>query len=118
MVCKGEAIYEESFQSSFSTNCFVTRFIQELDQAQQRLVVQVAALVMTPSRWISPPASLMKINVDAVISNNTGMASMAAVARDAAGQFIVPRLLPWKGCLSQKHLRQRWSEKGWLWPVI
>ncbi|TVU33601.1 hypothetical protein EJB05_25426, partial [Eragrostis curvula] len=39
-------------------------------------------------RWIPPPAGMMKINVDAALSKNSGIASAAAVARDIAGNFL------------------------------
>lgn len=39
-------------------------------------------------RWIPPPVGSMKINVDAAISKNSGVGSMAAVARDSAELFL------------------------------
>ncbi|GJN07955.1 hypothetical protein PR202_ga25833 [Eleusine coracana subsp. coracana] len=41
-----------------------------------------------PSRWIPPPTELMKINVDAALSKNSGIASAATIARDAVGSFM------------------------------
>ncbi|KAK1666385.1 hypothetical protein QYE76_054544 [Lolium multiflorum] len=38
-------------------------------------------------RWIPPPAGVMKINVDAAVSKNTGLGAVAAVARNAEGVF-------------------------------
>ena len=38
--------------------------------------------------WIPPPASIMKINVDAVISKNSSKASASAVARDSSSMFV------------------------------
>jgi hypothetical protein len=39
-------------------------------------------------RWLPPPQDVTKINVDAAISKNTGLASAAAVARDEMGTFL------------------------------
>jgi ribonuclease HI len=39
-------------------------------------------------RWISPPAGVMKLNVDAAISKNTLKSASAVVARDDKGTFL------------------------------
>jgi hypothetical protein len=38
--------------------------------------------------WIAPPAGLVKINVDAVVTKNTGHDAMAAVPRSMEGVFL------------------------------
>ena len=40
------------------------------------------------SRWIPPPHGVAKINVDAAVSKNSKMTSVAAVARDETGLFL------------------------------
>ena len=45
------------------------------------------AAVSSP-RWIPPPRGVAKINVDAAVSKNSKMASVAAVARDETGLFL------------------------------
>lgn len=39
-------------------------------------------------RWIPPLGNVMKINVDATISKNTGRSAAAAIARVGTGSFI------------------------------
>ena len=41
-----------------------------------------------PPRWIPPPRGLVKINVDAAVSKNSSKVVAAAIARDAAGNFL------------------------------
>ena len=38
-------------------------------------------------RWIPPPRGIMKVNVDAAISKNSCIATMATIARDEGGSF-------------------------------
>ena len=81
-----KAIQENSYQSPLSTNCFINRYIADLEfikPEQEKLRgVQLAV-----PRWIPPPANMMKINVDAAISKNLGRSAAAAIARDGAGTF-------------------------------
>jgi len=81
-----KALHENSFQSPLSTHCFIERYIAELDLIKP---VQAAArgLKQQQPRWIRPPEGVMKINVDAAISKNTGRAVAAAIARDGEGIF-------------------------------
>lgn len=41
-----------------------------------------------PPKWIPPPMGCTKVNVDAAVSKNTGRAAIAAVAREANGDFL------------------------------
>jgi hypothetical protein len=84
---KRKAIYENSFRSALSTHCFVDRFISDLSLSGTRREVKERPVLSSP-RWLPPPQGLMKINVDAAISKNTGLSSAAAVARNEAGQFL------------------------------
>ena len=83
---KRKAIYERVFQSPLSTHSFVERFMADLALLGARPEVERAA--SSSSRWIPPPHGVAKINVDAVVSKNSKMASVAAVARDEAGLFL------------------------------
>jgi hypothetical protein len=70
------------------TYSFVERFINELDSVipknKEKLMVGSLAV-----RWIKPPRGLFeKINVDAAISKNLSMASVATVARDEDDIFL------------------------------
>ena len=84
---KRKAIYENSFQSPLSTRCFVDRFISDLSLSGTRQEVKERPVLSSP-RWIPPPQGLMKINVDAALSKNKVFSSVAAVARNGAGDFL------------------------------
>jgi ribonuclease HI len=43
---------------------------------------------MATPRWIVPPAGVSKINVDAALSKNNRLATVAAIARDEIGAFL------------------------------
>jgi hypothetical protein len=82
-----KAIHETMFQSPLSTHKFVDRFVLELNLLNTQPSEKGARGSGAP-RWIAPPAGLMKINVDAAMAKNSGVVSMAAVARDSAGLFM------------------------------
>jgi ribonuclease HI len=42
----------------------------------------------TRPQWIPPPSDMAKVNVDAALSENSGICSAAAVARDGEGRFL------------------------------
>ena len=84
---KRKAIYENSFQSPLSTRCFVDRLIYDLSLSGTRQEVKERPVLSSP-RWIPPPQGLMKINVDAALSKNKVFSSVAAVARNGAGDFL------------------------------
>ena len=66
------------------TRSFVEGFINKLDSItpKNKVKLVVGRLVV---RWIKLPRGFAKINVDAVISKNSTMASVAVVARDEDG---------------------------------
>lgn len=54
-------------------------------------MVQAASVRRTqgvPPRWIPPPLGLVKINIDVATSKNSSKAVVAAIARDAVGNFL------------------------------
>jgi hypothetical protein len=82
-----QALFENNFQSPFSTNSFVERFISELEMIKPSTKQQQVVGDPAP-RWIKPPRGFAKVNVDVVISKNSSNASAAAVARDEDGNFL------------------------------
>lgn len=71
---------------------FVESFVADLKQAgdskrssSSRTPTPAGAC---PPRWIPPPAGVVKVNVDAAVSKNTGCGSVAAVARSDQGEFL------------------------------
>jgi ribonuclease HI len=77
---------------------FINRYIADLGITNME---QIANKIKVPktTRWIPPPAGLMKINVDAAISKNTNRASAAAIVRDGGDQFLGASALVVKGCV-------------------
>jgi hypothetical protein len=53
--------------------------------------------VQRPQARIAPPSSVIKINVDAALSKNVSMASVAAIARDKDGRFMGASALVLRG---------------------
>ena len=49
---------------------------------------EVKQAAISSPRWIPPPHGVAKINVDAAVSKNSRMASVAAVTMDEAGLFL------------------------------
>jgi hypothetical protein len=93
-----KVIDEDSFQSPMTTHLFVDRYIADLGITNTE---QIANKVKVPktTRWIPPPAGLMKINVDAAISKNTNRASATAIVHDGGGQFLGASTLVMEGCI-------------------
>jgi ribonuclease HI len=83
-----KAIHEQEFRSPMSVHMFVERYVADLGKAyaHQPRRASPGDGGRAP-RWIPPPAGVMKINVDAAVSKNTGLGTVAAVARDAEGVF-------------------------------
>jgi hypothetical protein len=67
-------------------HCFIERYIADLDLVKPEQRVTRGVHQRGP-RWICPPASTMKINVDATISKNMARSTAAAIARNGAGSF-------------------------------
>ncbi|WVZ50563.1 hypothetical protein U9M48_001805 [Paspalum notatum var. saurae] len=81
-----QAIHENNFQSPLSTHLFVERFVADLDQIKPSSKEKGSK---QPSpQWISLPAGLAKINVDATISENSNWVAIAAVARNEDGVYL------------------------------
>jgi hypothetical protein len=64
------------------------------------------------SRWIPPPPGIAKINVDAAISKNGGIGSMAAVARDSTGTFLGASALVVEGISDPEMMEAIASREG------
>ncbi|KAK1665079.1 hypothetical protein QYE76_053238 [Lolium multiflorum] len=71
-----------------SVHLFVERYVADLGQAYAHQPRRTApGDGGRAPRWIPPPAGVMKINVDAAVSKNTGLGAVAAVARNVEGVF-------------------------------
>jgi hypothetical protein len=82
-----KAIHEQIYQSPLSIHSFVESFLADLNQGtegerRRRGVRAVEALA-----WIPPPQGMLKVNINAATSKNTGRGVVAAVARDDRGRF-------------------------------
>jgi ribonuclease HI len=94
-----KAIHEAIFQSPLSIKGFVDRYIEDLGivQQQQPKIQRQPTKGITISRWIAPPEGLMKINVDASVSKNLKIASVAAITCSTVGNFLGASALVIKG---------------------
>ena len=82
-----KAIHENIFQSPLSIHCFVDKFIAELEQTKPNLLQKEAVQMIAPV-WTPPLTGFTEINVDAVLSKNSNIMVVAAIAHDSAGVFL------------------------------
>ncbi|MFY0277382.1 hypothetical protein, partial [Escherichia coli] len=84
------------FQSPLSIFSFVNGFISDLDLTKPS-EKQGRAVAAPVPRWYAPPIGVAKVNVDASISKNSGVADVATVACDDAGGFLVASMMTFQG---------------------
>lgn len=82
-----KVIHENIFQSPLSTHCFVERFIEDLKATASKQKDDRKMISNSPC-WRAPPVGYAKINVDAGLSKTSGTVAVAAVIRDAVGEFM------------------------------
>jgi ribonuclease HI len=84
-----KAIHEEIFQSPLSTHCFINSYLEELKAvAQPRRTAPGGNSTARQARWVPPPYSVPKINVDAAVSRTEGHGVAAAFCRDSNGAYL------------------------------
>ncbi|CAN6318053.1 unnamed protein product [Urochloa humidicola] len=84
---KRKIIHENVYQSPLSTHCFVERFLADLGASKSTRIAR-QPFQAKQTRWIPPPPGFVKINVDAALAKNSTKVSMAAIARNEAGNFM------------------------------
>jgi hypothetical protein len=67
-------VYENTFQSPLSTHHFVDSYIADLETTTAPKERNEQTRIINNSRWIPPQPGIAKINVDAAISKNGGLA--------------------------------------------
>jgi hypothetical protein len=91
-----KALNENIFQSPLSTHSFVDRFMADLGLSVPPRGTREQ--VTSSNRWwLPPPPGIAKINIDAAVSKNLSLGSVAAVARDSDGGFLGASLLTIEG---------------------
>lgn len=92
-------IHQHLIQIPLSTHYFIERFITDLEMLKPiPKMEQQPGQVQIP-KWIPPPSSFVKINVDATMSKNSNTAVMAGVALDAVGNFLGASAVVLKGVM-------------------
>jgi hypothetical protein len=76
-----KALHEVNFQSPLSTLSFINWFIYDLEIQKMPAAPKQGGAMAAP-RWIASPAGVSKINVNAALSKNNRLATVAAIARD------------------------------------
>jgi hypothetical protein len=75
------------YENTLSTHHFVDSYIADLEMTTAPKERNKQTRISN-NTGIPPPPSIAKINVDATISKNGGVGSVAAMARDSAGTFL------------------------------
>jgi hypothetical protein len=76
-----KAIHEQVYQIPLSVHQFMESFIADLKQCEEVVKKKrVATPGQSIGRWIPPPQGMTKVNVDAVVSKNTGRGTVAVIA--------------------------------------
>jgi ribonuclease HI len=110
---RGKAIHEQIYQSPLSVHAFVNQFITDLAQARSSSSKQAAPGVSESGPvWIPPPTGVMKINIDAAVSKNTGRGAVAAIARDHEGMFMGASALVFLGNTDAETLKALACREG------
>jgi hypothetical protein len=107
------AIHEQIYQGPLSVHHFVENFVANLKEAgdsKRSLPSRTPTPTARPPRWTPPPAGVVKVNVDVAVSKNTGCGSVAAVARNDQGVFLVPQ----RWFFLAKRRRRLWKQ----WPAV
>ena len=97
-------IHEGINQSPLSTHLFISQFISELGEIQNKGDVQRGGAppqkpIQQVKRWIAPPEGKFKINVDAGISIDHDGDAGAAICRDHEGNYLGSSILVIHGML-------------------
>jgi hypothetical protein len=108
-----KAIHEQIYQSPLSVHAFVNQFIVDLAQVRSPSSKQAAPGVSEPGPvWIPPPTGVLKINVDAAVSKNTGRGAVVAIARDHEGMFMGASALVFPGNTDAETLKALACREG------
>jgi hypothetical protein len=82
-------LHEQVYQSPLSVRHFVNNILADLKLAsEQRKKTPTKSPALSRPGWTPPLVGVVKINIDAAVSQNIGRGSIAAVARDDRGNFI------------------------------
>jgi hypothetical protein len=79
-------IHEGEQQSPLSTFLFAQNFLNDLTAVPKMISKKPSG--KRRERWIAPPASMTKINIDAAMSKNGTGGAVVVVCRDEMGQFM------------------------------
>jgi ribonuclease HI len=91
---------------------FVNQFVADLEQSQIKAEKKKIPPSETVKRWIAPPQGVTKVNVDAAVSKNTGIGSVAAIARDHIGLFLGASALVFPGQMDAETLEALACREG------
>ncbi|KAK1648736.1 hypothetical protein QYE76_066541 [Lolium multiflorum] len=108
---KRKIIHEGLFQSPLSTHCFIQRFIADLEVLAPAPSSTSERGPVAP-RWIPPPSGVAKVNVDAVVSKNSSIAVIVAVAWSTAGEFLGASSIVLKGLSNPETLEALACREG------
>ena len=82
-----KVVHGKLFLSPLCTHKFVEHFVSELELLNTKPKATKSGPSVVP-RWRPPPLGKTKINVDTVVSKNSGISSLATVTRDSTGLLM------------------------------
>ena len=83
-----KAGHENIFNAPNSVNTFITKYLVELQDVNNRSPRNQAPAVVRSSSWVPPSTGNAKLNVDAAVSQNRRYGAVGAISRSADGSFL------------------------------
>lgn len=83
-------IHEGEFQSRWSTNLFIRRYIEEVEYCSKAAspARSIATTRREPARWLRPGPGMVKLNADGVVAKTTNKGAVGVVCRNDEGLFL------------------------------
>lgn len=107
-----KVIFDDEYQSLLSTYCFIKNFMDDLEKVKQEKPVLREPIRPAGPRWIAPPMTMAKVNVDAAVAKTSCRGAVAAVARDEKGEFLGCSVLTVEGLTDPTTLESMACREG------
>lgn len=100
-----KAIHDNEYQSLMSTWCFVKKFLEDLEIANNRQPkVHVTPIQRSEPKWIPPASETANFNVDGGLSRQGDRGAAAVVCRDDKGCYLGASAIVFEGLVDPASL--------------